>query len=177
MISAGRKAAFMAGIVSVATAVLGAGSTAYAHPRGGSVVIETPVAVVGFSYGNPHWSGSHVHASPVHCSVGPIVYYPDYGVYGHYHPRYRFYRYRQPVIAHHGYTNHYRSGHGHHGYTNHYRSNGHHGYTSHYRSNGHHGYTKHYRSGHSNRARYERGDQRHRRTHHARHRRHAIRGH
>ena len=77
------------------------GSPAEAHSSGISVTVAvpTPVAVFGFSYGNPIYAG-HVHYAPVPCAVGPLYYYPTHRVYGHYHPRIKYQHYARPVYYH-----------------------------------------------------------------------------
>ena len=104
-------AALMA-VASMALAV----PEAKAHDVRAQVVIGSPVAVFGFSYGDPFAVG-HVHYGPVACSHGPLYYYPAYHVYGHYAPRYHYVRYARPhyVHPHHGHGPHkYKSyGHGH----------------------------------------------------------------
>lgn len=108
MLTTWKKAALAAGFLTLAPIVpmiSGTGSDVSAHTyASGSVVIGSPVAVFGFSYGDP-FAVTHVHNSPAHCSVGPLYYYPTYGVYGHYHPRYRYQRYASPYYyrPHHGY--------------------------------------------------------------------------
>jgi hypothetical protein len=120
-------AALMA-VASLALAV----PEAKAHDVHAQVVIGSPVAVFGFSYGDPFAVG-HVHYGPVACSHGPLYYYPAYGVYGHYYPRYRYVRYASP--------HYFRPYHGHGPYKV-YRSYGHGGhYGGHYdgRHDGHGG--------------------------------------
>lgn len=89
-----------------------------------SVTIPTRAAVFGFSYGNPVLYG-HVHQSPVYCTHGPLYYYPAQRVYGHYHPRLRYYNYARPVYYYapppvHHYAHpapvYYQKAHAHHGY-------------------------------------------------------------
>jgi len=78
------------------------GDEAYAHTSvslSGTVTVHTPVAVVGFSFGDPFVLG-HVHYGVERCSAGPLYYYPSYHVYGHYHPRYHYQRYARPVYGH-----------------------------------------------------------------------------
>jgi len=100
MLTTWKKAALAAGFLTLAPIVpliSGSGSDVYAHTNvSGSVVIGSPVAVFGFSYGDP-FAVAHVHYAPVHCSVGPLYYYPAHRVYGHYHPRYSYQRYAAPV--------------------------------------------------------------------------------
>ena len=128
MLSTLKKAALVAGFVTlapVAPLLSGDGSAAYAHSYvSGSVVIGGPAAVFGFSYGNP-FPVTHVHYYPVACSVGPLYYYPAYGVYGHFHPGYSYYGYSSPGYYHPRPVRYYAPapgyrykvrGHGHHGY-------------------------------------------------------------
>lgn len=134
----------------------GSGSDAQAGTYvSGQVVFGGPVAVVGFSYGNPFVYG-HVHSSPVFCDHGPLYYYPTHHVYAHYVPRYRYHYYETPRYygAHHRHydgcghsyvRSHYRPSHRHyHGCGHSYgkafvrdghRGRGHHGYYA--KQNGH----------------------------------------
>jgi hypothetical protein len=91
-------AAVVMGLTPVAlTEMSGRGSEALAHTIvQGHVAVAAPSFVVGFSYGDPYFYG-HVHAYPVACAAGPIYYYPDAGVYGHYHSHATFVRYPRPV--------------------------------------------------------------------------------
>lgn len=88
----------VAALMTVASMALVAAPGAEAHGVRAQVVIQAPVppvAVFGFSYGDPYVMG-HVHHGPVACSHGPLYYYPSYGVYSHYHPRYKYTRYARP---------------------------------------------------------------------------------
>jgi hypothetical protein len=100
-----------------------------------SVTIPTRSAVFGFSYGNPVLYG-HVHAAPVYCTHGPLYYYPAYNVYGHYHPRLRYYNYARPVYYYapppvHHYAHpapvYVQQSHVHHGYKGNHGNKGNHG--------------------------------------------------
>lgn len=98
-------AAALLGFSPMAALLGGAVTDAQAHsyharprPR---VVISAPVAVVGYSYGNPYAYG-HVHYSPAQCSHGPMYYYPTQHVYAHQYPAYRYQRYARPVYGHAG---------------------------------------------------------------------------
>src|SRR5688572_7070866 len=105
----------MAALVTLASVAIALPDRAEAHGGSyvsGEVVIQSPVAVFGFSYGNPYVAG-HVHHGPAACHGGPLYYYPTHKVYGHYHPGYRYSHYAHPryVKAHgHGYG--HRHGHG-----------------------------------------------------------------
>ena len=150
-----RKAGVTA-LMSLAFAAMALPSTAEAHGSvSGQVVIQSPVAVFGFSYGNPFVTG-HVHYGPAHCAHGPLYYYPGYRVYGHYHPGYSYTRYAGPryyAAGHHapryygphGPQHGYRRGPGWHGHGNGYghgNGNGH----GHKKGRGHgngHGHSKH----------------------------------
>jgi len=98
-----RKAMVMTALLALAPFVgMLTSSNAEAHSGvavSGGIVIASPVAVFGFSYGDPFVVG-HVHANPVYCSHGPLYYYPAYHVYGHYAPRYAYYNYNRPVVRH-----------------------------------------------------------------------------
>ncbi len=75
------------------------GQPAEAHESVGvsvNVSVPTRTGVFGFSYGNPTFAG-HVHYSPVHCAAGPLYYYPNHRVYGHYHQGLRYHYYEKPV--------------------------------------------------------------------------------
>ncbi len=110
------------GLVPLIPWLSAGGSEAFAHTyTHGSVTIGTPIGVVGFSYGDPYVVG-HVHPSPVYCDAGPLYFYPQYGVYGHYHPGYRYVRYARPAYYHHAY------GHHHHGYVSRGHRAHHHGH-------------------------------------------------
>ncbi len=90
-----RKAG-VAALMTLAFAALALPSAAQASAYvSGQVVIQSPVAVFGFSYGNPFPVG-HVHYGPAYCDHGPLYYYPAYRVYGHYHPGYAYTRYAAP---------------------------------------------------------------------------------
>jgi len=102
-----RKMMTMAAILTLAPlAGMATSSPAEAHTGvavSGSIVINTPGAVLGFSYGNPYLAGP-VYADPLQCTRGPLYYYPAYHVYGVYSPRYVYYDYYRPVVRHtHGY--------------------------------------------------------------------------
>ncbi|MGH9868446.1 MAG: hypothetical protein ACREAA_09830 [Candidatus Polarisedimenticolia bacterium] len=130
------KKAGMAALVTLTLASVALALPDHAEARGetymsGQVFIQSPVAVFGFSYGNPYVVG-HVHHGPVACHGGPLYYYPTHMVYGHYHPGYRYSHYAYPRYykAHghgHGYA--HRNGHGYkradYGY---HRGNGKHGH-------------------------------------------------
>ncbi|HET9481980.1 MAG TPA: hypothetical protein VFP98_09520, partial [Candidatus Polarisedimenticolia bacterium] len=111
------KAALAAALLTLtpAAAVLsGSASDARADTYvSGSITIGSPVAVLGFSYGDPFVIG-HVHYSPVYCSHGPLYYYPQHRVYTHYYPRYRYAYYSAPILRHRHshYAHHVRVGHG-----------------------------------------------------------------
>ena len=85
----------------LAVALMGGASDAQAHTYGRdrNVSRRGPVAVDGYSYGDPYVYG-HVHRSPVYCSHGPVYYYPRQSVYSHYYPRYHYYSYDRPVVRH-----------------------------------------------------------------------------
>lgn len=83
----------------MAVALMGGASEAQAHTYGRVFIGAGPVAVVGYSYGDPYLYG-HVHLSPVYCSQGPVYYYPVQNVYAHYYPRYQYYGYPRPVLRH-----------------------------------------------------------------------------
>lgn len=92
----------VAALMTVASMTLAAVPMAEAHGVRAQVVIQAPappVAVFGFSYGDPFVMG-HVHYGPVACSHGPLYYYPTYGVYAHYYPRYRYSYYSGPRYVH-----------------------------------------------------------------------------
>ena len=94
-----KKAVLTAAFVSlapVAPLLIGSASDADAHTYvSGSITVGSPVAVVGFSYGNPFPFG-HVHYAPGYCDVGPLYYYPAYHVYAHYYPRVHYDTYARP---------------------------------------------------------------------------------
>jgi len=115
----------MAALMTLASVALALPDHAEAHGGtfvSGEVVIQSPVAVFGFSYGNP-WVTGHVHHGPVACHQGTLYYYPSYRVYGHRHPGYHYSHYAQPRYVNvapgygHGYKSVYRGhgpyGHGH----------------------------------------------------------------
>jgi hypothetical protein len=122
----------VAALMTVASMALVAAPSAEAHGVRAQVVIQAPVppvAVFGFSYGDPYVMG-HVHHGPVACSHGPLYYYPSYGVYSHYHPRYRYVRYARPHYLHRHHDASYRRGgwkqHASHKYRNDHRGRGDH---------------------------------------------------
>jgi len=102
-----RKTLMMAAVLTLAPfAGMATSSPAEAHTGvlvSGNIVVTTPGAVLGFSYGNPYLVGA-VYANPFDCQAGPLYYYPAYHVYGRYSPRYVYYDYYRPVVRHtHGY--------------------------------------------------------------------------
>lgn len=109
-----RKALLLGSLAMLAPMALpllgGSGSEARADAYvSGQVVIGGPIAVLGFSYGNPFAFG-HVHSHPVFCDHGPLYYYPAHHVYSHYVPRYRYTYYERPrYYGHHrSYASHHR---------------------------------------------------------------------
>lgn len=115
-----KKAVLTAAMVTlapVAPLMIGSAADADAHTYvSGSVTFGSPVAVVGFSYGNPYLYGP-VYTEPAYCNTGPVYYYPAYRVYAPYYPAFRYYRYARPTYY---YPRYYPHGH--------YTSYGHHGY-------------------------------------------------
>lgn len=117
------KAALAASFVALtpAASILSGGQAHSDVYVSGSVAVGFPSLVVGFSYGDPFAVG-HVHYSPVHCAVGPLYYYPTYGVYTHYYPRYHYsyyprrFNHHDVHVYHHGGSGH---GYGHNGYRGH----------------------------------------------------------
>ena len=112
-------AAAFAALAPITPMLSGSASDAQAHAYvSGSVVIGGPLAVVGFSYGNPFVYG-HVHYSPVYCDYGPLYYYPEQRVYAHYYPAYSYHYYTRPVhypapvVIHHYHHRVYGYGNGH----------------------------------------------------------------
>ncbi|HZI95374.1 MAG TPA: hypothetical protein VFE84_14100 [Patescibacteria group bacterium] len=93
------KAVFAAAFVTlapVAPLLIGSASDADAHTYvSGTVTFGSPVAVLGFSYGNPYAYGP-VYESPEECGVGPVYYYPQYRVYAPRYPVFRYYSYSAP---------------------------------------------------------------------------------
>ena len=95
-----RKFALIAALllaVPLVPALSGSGADAKAGTIiSGQITIGTPVAVLGFSFGNPYVVG-HVHTGLQPCALGPLYWYPEYQVYGHLVPRYRTVVYPTPV--------------------------------------------------------------------------------
>ncbi|HKY33730.1 MAG TPA: hypothetical protein VJV23_14465 [Candidatus Polarisedimenticolia bacterium] len=108
-------------MLTIAGGALFFADRAEAHGASVEVVIGAPVAVFGFSYGNPFLVG-HVHHAPVYCAHGPLYWYPSHRVYGHYHSRYKYVRYASPRHHYpgHGWKHHDgRRHHGHHAWKRH----------------------------------------------------------
>jgi hypothetical protein len=123
MASGLKKAVLVAALATlspIAALLPGATSEAQAHTYvSGSVVLGSPVAVLGFSYGNPYVMGP-VYDDPYACDVGPLYYYPAYRVYAPYYPSFRYTYYSRPVYYHRGG---YYGG-GYHGYYGRHQSHG-----------------------------------------------------
>jgi hypothetical protein len=62
----------------------------------GNVAFGSPIAVLGFSFGNPYLYGP-VYSDPASCPEGPVYYYPSYRVYAPYYPRFSYQYYPQPT--------------------------------------------------------------------------------
>ena len=88
----------VAALMAVASMALAAPEARAHGSVSAQVVFQAPVAVVGFSYGDPYFVG-HVHRGPIACAHGPLYYYPTYGVYGHYYPRHKYVRYSRPYYV------------------------------------------------------------------------------
>jgi len=83
-------------LVPVAPLLVGSASDADAHTYvSGSVTFGSPIAVVGFSYGDPYVYGP-VYESPEDCGYAEVYYYPQYRVYAPRYPVFRYYSYARP---------------------------------------------------------------------------------
>ena len=97
-----KKAAITAALVTlapIAPLMFGTASDASAHTYvSGSVTFGgpvAPIAVLGYSYGNPYQYGP-VYYEPEACDVGPVYYYPQYRVYAPRYAAFSYYRYARP---------------------------------------------------------------------------------
>ena len=132
-----KKALLAAAIVALAPVtpmLMGSSADASANTYvSGSVSFGSPVAVVGYSYGNPYLYGP-VCDDPYYCDYGPVYYYPSYHCYA---PRYSSFSYFYYPRPHYFYR-----GHGYGGY-----GGGYYGHGGYYGRGGYYGgghYGRHY---------------------------------